>query len=87
MDIDTIGLLFETDSCRGYGEVSVNTAVLRQNTTYHIFLSIDEKYSLGDVEKDESFATFFTPEDAREIGERLVFLADLAEKANLETDK
>lgn len=86
MDINTLGFMLETDSCSGYGEVDVHLMIFRENTPYRILLGIKEEYTLGEKKKMEEISVYFQAEDAREIGEKLIFLADLAEKANMESE-
>lgn len=82
MDVNTLGFISEARSYVGPESININLMIYRENTPYLINLSIN----YGDSESG-GFYDFLNSDEARELGEKLIFLADFAEKANLELEQ
>lgn len=78
MDLNSLGFLVEALSG---GEKKhpfiIHMGIYDNFSPYYVSLSIEKEGS-----KAETECVFLTSCDAREIGEKLIFLADLAEKEN-----
>ncbi|MCE7915383.1 MAG: hypothetical protein DYH15_12085 [Nitrosomonas sp. PRO4] len=83
MDLNTLGFLMKVNSANEKRfPFLIQAMIFREDTPYYISLGIEEE-----GQEDDSKCVFLITDQARDLGEKLIFLADLAEKANLESVK